>query len=194
MKTDPDTVPFRRSIPPTPFHSAVPFRCILKSMKTDPDTVPFPRTEPNRQVRRSLCRPLRFQGVVSGSHPPTSSRPPSPMRTPPCAPAGPQPLLQSCQESGGSTLRCRPLRTIAPSSAPSAALFREGRRRRDGATGTTGTGLLLVTTRAASCRRSRPGRGELPASGCAPLRTFTAGQESARLLTARTSARPNLPF
>jgi hypothetical protein len=42
------------------------------------------------------------------------------------------------------TTEHRPLRTIASSSAPSAALFREGRRRRDGATGTTAKGLLLM--------------------------------------------------
>jgi len=42
------------------------------------------------------------------------------------------------------TTEHRPLRTIASSSAPSAALFREGRRRRDGAAGTTATGLLLM--------------------------------------------------
>ncbi len=135
---------------------------------------------------------------MSGSHPPISVHvqacPPTQRRTPACAPARPQPLLQSCQGSGGSTLRCRPLRTIASSSAPSAALFREGRRRRDGATGTTGTGLLLVTTArnitpeigarrigcrlpgAHHCARSEPARG------------------SARLLTARTSARPDFPF
>ena len=70
----------------------------------------------------------------------------------------------------------------------------EGRRRRDGATGTTGTGLLLVTTArnitpeigarrigcrlpgAHRCARSQPARG------------------SAKLLTARTSARPDFPF
>ncbi len=109
-------------------------------------------------------------------------------------PARPQPRLQSCQGSGRRTFRCRPLHTIAPSSAPSAALFREGRRRRDGATGTTGTGLLLVTTAhsimpaegskrigcqlpgAHHCARSEPARG------------------SARLLTARTPARPDFPF
>ena len=38
----------------------------------------------------------------------------------------------------------RPFHSIAPASAPSAALFREGRRRRDGATGTMATGLLLM--------------------------------------------------
>jgi hypothetical protein len=42
------------------------------------------------------------------------------------------------------TTEHRPLRTIASSSAPSAALFREGRRQRDGATATTATGPLLM--------------------------------------------------
>jgi hypothetical protein len=37
----------------------------------------------------------------------------------------------------GVSSTARPFHSIAPSSAPGAALFREGRRRRDGATGTT---------------------------------------------------------
>ena len=127
---------------------------------------------------------------MSGSHPPVSVHvqpcPPMQRCTPACAPAGPQPRLQSCQGSGGSTLRCRPFHSIASSSAPSASLFREGRRRRDGATGTTGTGLLLMHNggdrisctfpSAHRCARSEPARG------------------SARLLTVRTSARPDFLF
>lgn len=74
----------------------------------------------------------------------------------------------------GDSLRCRPLRTIASSSAPSAALFREGRCRRDGATGTTeraccgGTTarrsssqlfLLAVSSAAWTARRCAPQGG-----------------------------------
>ena len=135
---------------------------------------------------------------MSGSHPPVSVHvqpcPPTQRRTQTCAPAGPQPLLQSCQGSGGSTLRCRPLRTIASASAPSAALFREGRRRRDGATGTTGTGLLLATT----ARSIMPAEGSKRIGCTLPGAHRCARSEpargSARLLTARTSARPDFPF
>ena len=134
----------------------------------------------------------RFTSACIPSHPSMSTI--EPMRMPACAPAGPQPLLQSCQGSGGSTLRCRPFHSIASSSAPSAALFREGRRRRDGATGTTGTGLLLMTT----ARRSSPATGSRRVNCRLPGARRCARSEpargSARLLTARTSARPDFPF
>lgn len=142
---------------------------------------------------------------MSGSHPPISLHvrlyPPAQRRTPACAPAGPQPLLQSCQGSGGSTLRIGGEASVVVPSTPSPrhrppALrsLGEGRRRRDGATGTTGTGLLLVHNGAQHHAGRMIGEGQLPASRCAPLRTFRAGQESARLLTARTPARPDFPF
>ncbi len=110
------------------------------------------------------------------------------------ATAGPQPRLQSCQGSGGSTLRCRPLRTIASSSAPSAALFREGRRRRDGATGTTGTGLLLATTACRSSPAAGSRRVNCRLPGAHRCARSQPARGSAGLLTARTSARLDFPF
>ncbi len=70
----------------------------------------------------------------------------------------------------------------------------QGRRRRDGATGTTGTGLLLATT----ARSTTPEIGarrvncRLPGARCCARSEPARG--SARLLTARTSARPDFPF
>ena len=136
---------------------------------------------------------------MSGSHPPVSLyvRPCPPSRQ--CARRhAHQPDLnlgsRAARGAAGVPSAHRPLRTIASSSAPSAALFREGRRRRDGATGTTGTGLLLATT----ARSTTPAEGSKRIGCTLPSAHRCARSQpargSARLLTARTSARPNFPF
>ena len=70
----------------------------------------------------------------------------------------------------------------------------EGRRRRDGATGTTGTVLLLVTT----ARSIMPAEGSKRIGCTLPGAHRCARSEpargSAKLLTARISARPDFPF